>query len=594
MKQFLNITSRAVAVVGLLLALLPHGYASAAVVNPAPAAQISFTFDDSLQSTYTNAEPVLAKYGLTGTAYAITGCVGMTTVPNKCNANQDAPYMTWAQLQTLQNTDGWEVGSHTVDHDCLASSAQTDPDDCANAQPLTTAQVDTELAGSQSALAAHGINATDFAPPYGDYNNNVLAQIAKYYATMRQFKNDAGNTNVWPYSDYFLQDMTVQQKTDPVSTIKTAIDNAITNKQWLVLTFHDIQAKPSRNPDDYQYGTSELQQVAAYVQQKVQASQIKSVHVGQGVVSSDTNLLPNGSFSSGIAGGWTTDNAADVVADSGNNGSYPDAASSVRITTPASGANVHLFSPQVSVSANTTYLLKNFLNLQTISSGAVAYYVDEYDANGNWISGQYLKQETGPFVEDMNFTYKPSSPAVSKASLQIIGSGAGITAYLDNAQFFPLATTAPTNLVANGAFDSGIASGWTTDAPSTIVADSGNHGSPNNPVNSVAATATASGNTHLFSPHVAVSSSQSYSITSYLNLTAIASGEVGFYMDEYDASGQWISGRYITGVHTVGAGDVGFSYTPSSSTVATASLQVIVMGNSGTHAYFDDVRWSQN
>ncbi len=595
MKQLLNTTSRIIAVVGLLVAVLPHGSASAVVINPSPAAQVSFTFDDSLQSTYTNAEPVLAQYGLTGTVYAITNCVGMTTTPNTCNANQNAPYMTWAQLQAIQNTDGWEVGSHTVDHVCLASSAQTDASDCANAQPLTTAQIDTELSSSQSALASHGINATDFAPPYGDYNNNALAQIAKYYATMRQFKNAAGNTNSWPYSDYFLQDLAVQEKTNTVASVETAINNAITNKQWLVLTFHDIVATPSTNPDDYQYGTSELQQIAAYVQQKVQAGQIKSVHVNQGIVSSDTNLLPNGSFAGGITGGWTTDNPTDVTADSGNNGSYPEATHSVKVTTPAGGANVHLFSPQVAVNSSTTYMFKNFLNLQAITSGAVAYYVDEYDANGNWISGQYLKQETGPFVEDMNFTYKPSSPSVSKASLQIIASGSGITAYLDSAQMFALsAATASTNLVANGTFDAGITNGWTTDGSANIVADSGNHGGPNNPVNSVAMTANTTKNTHLFSPHVTVSSAHSYGVTSYLNLTALKSGEVGFYMDEYNASGQWVSGKYITGVHTLGAGDVGFTYTPSSSSVATASLQVIVMGNSGIHAYFDDVRWYQN
>lgn len=595
MKQLLNKTLRFALVAGLVASALPLGKASATVVNPTPAAQVSFTFDDSLQSTYTNAEPALAQYGQTGTVYAITNCIGMTTVPNTCNANNSAPYMTWAQLQALQNSDGWEVGSHTVDHDCLASSAKTDPDDCANAKPLTTAQVDSELSDSKTALASHGINATDFAPPYGDYNNNVLAQIAKYYATMRQFKNAADNANVWPYSDYYLQDITVQEGTTPVATLEKDIDSAITNKQWLVLTFHDVQAAPSTNPDDYQYGTAELQQLAAYVQQKQQAGQINPVHVSQGIVTSDTNMLPNGSFNDGIADGWTTDNATDVVADAGGNGSYPDATHSVKVTTPSTGANVHLFSPQVAVNASTTYMFKNYLNLQAMTSGTIGYYVDEYDANGNWISGQYLKQETGPFVEDMNFTYKPTSPSVAKASLQIIASGNGITAYLDNPQMFALsAAPAQTNLIANGTFDSGIASGWSTDSPSTITADSANHGSPSNPVNSVSFTASASGNTHLFSPQVAVSSTHSYGITSYLNLAAITSGEVGFYVDEYDSGGNWVSGKYITGVHAIGAGDVGFTYTPTSSNVATASLQVIVMGGSGSHGYFDDVRWYQN
>ena len=149
----------------------------AATNNPTPTAKVSFTFDDGLASAYTQAAPTLAKYGLTGTNYVITNCVGMTTTPNTCRADTNRPYMSWAQVQALQNTYGWEIGSHTVDHKCLASNAKQDPGDC-QASTLTTAQVDTELANSKSALASHGIAATDFAPPYGDYNTSVMAEIA--------------------------------------------------------------------------------------------------------------------------------------------------------------------------------------------------------------------------------------------------------------------------------------------------------------------------------------------------------------------------------------------------------------------------------
>src|SRR5438045_9316366 len=107
----------------------------------------------------------------------------MTTAPNTCHANTDTTYMSWAQIATLQTTYGWEIGSHTVTHPYLATSDATD------GQPnvLTPAQVTAELTNSKSALAAHGINATDFATPYGDYKNAVLAQIAKYYASQRRF-----------------------------------------------------------------------------------------------------------------------------------------------------------------------------------------------------------------------------------------------------------------------------------------------------------------------------------------------------------------------------------------------------------------------
>src|SRR5438105_14429313 len=93
-----------------------------AASSPVPAAKVSFTFDDGLTSTYANAAPTLAKYGFTGTDYVITGCVGMTTAPNTCRANTDTTYMTWAQVQALQNSYGWEIGSHTIKHSCLATS----------------------------------------------------------------------------------------------------------------------------------------------------------------------------------------------------------------------------------------------------------------------------------------------------------------------------------------------------------------------------------------------------------------------------------------------------------------------------------------
>jgi hypothetical protein len=68
---------------------------------------------------------------------------------------------------------------------------------------------------------------------------------------------------------------------------------------------------------------------------------------------------------------------------------------------------------------------------------------------------------------------------------------------------------------------------------------------------------------------------------------------VGFYIDEYNAAGQWISGQYKLGVTAAGVTNVDLSYSPSTTAVTKASLQVIVQGNSGVQAYFDDVRWTK-
>lgn len=560
----------------------------AATTNVAPAAKVSFTFDDGYASAYTRAAPTLATYGLKGTSYVTTGCVGMTTIPNTCRADTDTRYMTWAQITALQNTYGWEIGSHTVTHPYLASS------DAGDGQPnvLTPAQVAQELSQSKATLTSRGLNVTSFSSPYGDYNNAVLAQIAKHYSSHRGFA-DVGNNN-WPYNDLLINNYPVQTGVT-VAQVKAKIDQAIANKTWLVLTFHEIKPTASSDPDDYEYSTTNLGQIAAYVKTKQDAGLLKNVTVNQGHVASDTNLLPNSSFNSGISGGWTTDAPTAVVADNANNGSSPDSMNSVKIAPTTT--NVHLFSPKVTVNPSDTYMLKNFINVTSINSGEVAFYIDEYDANGNWISGQYKAAERTVFVENMNFTYKPSTLAVSKASLQVIATGgSGIVAYFDNPQWFSLSSTVPpvpTNLVPNGTFDAGIGGGWTTNDAVNIKADALNNGSPANPVNSVSFTASTV-NRHLFSPKVAVNSTKTYSLASYLNMTARINNEVGFYIDEYNSTGGWISGQYKTGVVTPGVNNVSFNYLPSSTSVTSASLQVISTGNSGIKAYFDDVKWYMN
>ena len=408
---------------------------------------------------------------------------------------------------------------------------------------------------------------------------------------MRGFA-DLGN-NFWPLGDYLLRNVPVQEVTTPVATLKAKVDEAIASKSWVVFSFHDIVANPSQNPDDYQYGTAELDQLAAYVKTKVAAGQIKNVNVSGGLVTGTPNKMPNPTFNNGLGDGWSTDAPTTITANSANNGSFPDFAKSVKLVSGASQG--HLFSPKVAVSPGTNYLYKTYLNVEAITSGEVAFYVDEYNSAGAWVSGQYRKAENSRWVEALNFTYTPSSTNVATASLQVIVAGTGITAYLDNVQLLALTAETtpppPTNLVANGTFDAGIGGGWRTDAAANITADKANNGAPANPVNSVKLTGKAT-NGHLFSPQVAVTPGN-YNISAYLNLKNRTAGEVGWYIDEYDASGNWISGQWKLANTTLGVANINLSYSPSSTSVAKASLQVYVTGNSGVLAYADNVVWSR-
>lgn len=563
--------------------LLTPMTAKAAVVNPAPKAQVSFTFDDGFQSVFTKAAPTLAKHGYSGTSYVTTSCIGMTKVPNTCRADNDIKYMTWDQVKAVQNTYGWEIGSHTATHPLMASS------DAAAGQPnpLTPAQVTQELVQSKQALTSRGFAAEAYASPYGDYSPAVLAEVAKYYTSHRGFADTGLNT--WPQSDYLIVNRPVQAGVS-VNTVKGYIDQAIAENKWLVLTFHEISDRPSTNPADYQYSTANLNAIAAYVKSK----NVQVTNVSQSLVKGDTNLLPdNGTFNTGITGGWTTDAPAQITKDSANNGSYPDATSSVKLV--GNNRHNHLFSPKVSVSSEAEYIIKHFLNVKKISSGEIGYYIDEYNAAGDWVSGQWKTMETSVWAQNLNFKYKPSSANVKKASLQIyVTANSGVEAYLDNFQWFPLTTVpttpAPVELLSNNGFDSGLA-GWTTDSASTITADKTNKGAPSSVVNSVKL-ASASQTRHLFSSQVAVSNSASYTISNYLNIAQMSSGEVGYYIDEYDANGNWISGQWKGATYSTGITNNQISYTPSSSNVAKASFQVIVTGGSSNIvAYLDLVSW---
>src|SRR5438105_4929128 len=109
------------------------------------------------------------------------------------------------------------------------------------------------------------------------------------------------------------------------------------------------------------------------------------------------------------------------------------------------------------------------MNITRLTGGSLSYYIDEYDTNGNWISGQYKQGVSFPWPQTAGFTYSPSSNNVASASLQVVApANSGIQAYLDNFQWIALSTpTTPppvqTNLMPNGTFDAGISQGWTTD-----------------------------------------------------------------------------------------------------------------------------------
>lgn len=85
---------------------------------PLPDRPVMITFDDGYRGIATLAAPIMARHGFVGTAYVITD-----RIARKPKA---APsWMTWGHLRGLE-AQGWDIGSHTVDHREIPGLSPTD------------------------------------------------------------------------------------------------------------------------------------------------------------------------------------------------------------------------------------------------------------------------------------------------------------------------------------------------------------------------------------------------------------------------------------------------------------------------------------
>lgn len=410
-RNILKGTFAAVTAAILFLTQLPAQTYAAQItsLSQLDQAQVSFTFDDGFASTRTLAAPILEARGIDGVLYLTSGSADGSL---SLDANQ--PGATWNQVRELQNMYGWEIGGHMQTHPEMPTR--------------TPAQNIAEITSSNAAFAANGLNVTNFASPFGAYDNATLTEILKYYKSHRGFADrDALNTT--PYNKSVLKVQSVETTTT-VAQVQAWVDQAVANKQWLILVFHDVA--PQQNPNYvYTTTTTDLTAIADYVQARVDSGQLRTVTTEQGIALPGVNVLENSGFEAGIASGWSTDNAEVVKADNNNNGNYSSPSQSISLTGAATTG--HLFSATTAVDANTSYILDSFYNATNLTSGEFGFYIDEYDAAGNWVSGQQLGAITNGTIGFFTSLYNVPSPTVRSVRVQtyLTGGATGV-AYIDS------------------------------------------------------------------------------------------------------------------------------------------------------------------
>lgn len=188
---------------------------SLATYNPTGFSEglVSLDFDDGWRNIYTNGLPLLQKYGLPSTQYIISGNIGA------------AQYMTKTQIKAFM-AQGSEIGSHSVTHPDLTT--------------LSAAQLNTELSQSQATLRADFGNtvASEFATPYGSYNDTVLNGIKQYYVSERS--TDVGFNSKDGFNPYNIVVQNVTATTTNAQ-VKAWVDQALSQKLWLVLVYHQVE-----------------------------------------------------------------------------------------------------------------------------------------------------------------------------------------------------------------------------------------------------------------------------------------------------------------------------------------------------------------
>lgn len=213
---------------------------------------VSLRFDDNWLSQYQNAFPVLDSVGLKGTLYVVS---------NQTYDDGFVGYMSHNQIMEV-SSHGHEIGAHTRTHRDLSTLSYSDQQ--------------YEINGSRQDILSWGISPViSFSYPFGSYNSDSI-QIVKDSG----FDNAATSNGgfVTPSSDRYQLERKGLEKDTTIDEIKSWIDDAVQNKEWLIITTHDIQDACT---DKYCVNKTVFNQMVDYLV----SSKIKVVTVSGGLSS---------------------------------------------------------------------------------------------------------------------------------------------------------------------------------------------------------------------------------------------------------------------------------------------------------------------
>ncbi len=196
-------------------------------------ATISFAFDDGWDSTYTRGLKKLSTYRYPATTYVIADTVG--------NAN----IMTLEQLYKLRDQHHWEVGGHS-----LTLASHNLPNGLNSLEPESALKA--EMDGLREWLDEHGFSRDSFAYPKGGANQRVRKFVSRDYCAGRVTAR--GPETVPPRDLYTLRGWSINGLESDAADIENVIDQAVDEKSWLILSFHDLIGGTPDEETEFQDG----------------------------------------------------------------------------------------------------------------------------------------------------------------------------------------------------------------------------------------------------------------------------------------------------------------------------------------------------
>ena len=151
--------------------------------------RVCITFDDSYETTFEYAFPILEKYNMKATLFVISRYVGKWNAWDVIIGGKRLRHLDWHKLREL-HSHGWNIGSHGASHRDLTS--------------LTRQKLGEELKNSKALLEDRLGAPVDFLSyPFGQFNQKVIDAVkdAGFKAACAMMFSDAWNgRRFWPYT----------------------------------------------------------------------------------------------------------------------------------------------------------------------------------------------------------------------------------------------------------------------------------------------------------------------------------------------------------------------------------------------------------